>query len=223
MILVVAATEMELSWLQKQLNEQPCRHLELAWLVTGVSMVAASWSLAAFLARQPVASAIQLGVAGTLREDWPLGSVVEVRQEIFSELGAESPEGFLPLRELGFPLIQFGGMTLFETLPNPYPSQTTLPQATGQTVNRVHGLAETIAEVKQRCRADVESMEGGAFFYAMLKQGVPFVQLRGLSNRVEPRNRDAWKLKEAALAAQEQVLLLLRHMDQVAQMEKEGH
>jgi futalosine hydrolase len=37
-------------------------------------------------------------------------------------------------------------------------------------------------------------MEGAAFFYACLAAKVPFVEIRSISNRMEPRNRDAWDL-----------------------------
>jgi len=40
----------------------------------------------------------------------------------------------------------------------------------------------------------VESMEGAAFFYACLMAEVPFLEIRSISNFVEPRNRDAWDL-----------------------------
>ncbi len=217
-VLIVSATEMELSWLRSMVEKQPCQHLEPYWLITGVSMVSAAWNLATFLAYHRVEAAIQVGIAGTLRNDWALGSVVEVREEVFSELGAESPDGFLSLRNLGFPLMQLPGTIFFESLPNPFPPQTQLPAARGQTVNKVHGLAETIEEVRSRCQAEVESMEGGAFFFAMLHQGAPFVELRGLSNRVEPRDRAAWKLAEAARAAQKEALDLLRRWDQPGEL-----
>jgi futalosine hydrolase len=37
-------------------------------------------------------------------------------------------------------------------------------------------------------------MEGAAVFYACLLSGTPFMELRSISNAVEPRNRDAWDL-----------------------------
>ena len=40
-------------------------------------------------------------------------------------------------------------------------------------------------------------MEGAAFMYACLVHGLPFAQVRAVSNVVERRNRDAWKLTEA--------------------------
>ena len=40
-------------------------------------------------------------------------------------------------------------------------------------------------------------MEGAAFMYACLVHGQPFAQVRAVSNVVERRNREAWKLPEA--------------------------
>jgi futalosine hydrolase len=61
----------------------------------------------------------------------------------------------------------------------------------------VHGDGESIARVRERFDPDVETMEGAAFMYACLIHGVPFAQVRAVSNMVERRNRAAWKLDEA--------------------------
>ena len=45
-----------------------------------------------------------------------------------------------------------------------------------------------------RLNPKIESMEGAAFFYACRKAGVPFIQIRAVSNYVEKRNRDAWQI-----------------------------
>ena len=37
-------------------------------------------------------------------------------------------------------------------------------------------------------------MEGAAFFLACLLSEVPFLEIRSISNFVEPRNREAWDL-----------------------------
>jgi len=64
----------------------------------------------------------------------------------------------------------------------------------------VHGNERAIGEVRARHQPDVESMEGAAFMYACLVAGVPFAQVRAVSNVVERRNRAAWKLGEAISA-----------------------
>lgn len=55
----------------------------------------------------------------------------------------------------------------------------------------------------------VESMEGAAFMYACLLHGVPFAQVRAVSNRVERRNRAAWRLDEAIARLNEVAAALL--------------
>ena len=47
-------------------------------------------------------------------------------------------------------------------------------------------------------------MEGAAFFYVCSMEHIPFIQLRAISNRVELRNRKAWKM-DLALANVAQV------------------
>ena len=71
---------------------------------------------------------------------------------------------------------------------------------TGVTVNTVHGNERTIESVRARCQPDVESMEGAAFMYSCLVAGVPFAQVRAVSNKVERRNRAAWKIDQAIAA-----------------------
>src|SRR5262249_3588911 len=77
------------------------------------------------------------------------------------------------------------------------PEIAALPVVRGITVNTVHGRETSIADVVARCAPQVESMEGAAFMYAASISGVPFAQIRAVSNLVERRNRDAWKMQEA--------------------------
>ena len=72
-----------------------------------------------------------------------------------------------------------------------------LPVVRGITVNTVHGNARSIAAAVQRFHPQVESMEGAAFMYACLIQGVAFAQVRAVSNSVERRNRAGWRMADA--------------------------
>ena len=82
----------------------------------------------------------------------------------------------------------------------------TLRACRAVTVNRVSGVADRIAELQQIWNPEVESMEGAAFFQVCLMSGVPFRAFRSISNRVEPRNRANWHLREAVEAAQSFVM-----------------
>jgi len=63
----------------------------------------------------------------------------------------------------------------------------------------VHGNNSSIQETFVKFHPDIETMEGAAFFYVCAMERVPCLQLRAISNRVERRNRGAWKI-DLALA-----------------------
>ena len=73
-----------------------------------------------------------------------------------------------------------------------------MQQVHGISVNKVHGTVESINTMETSFPfAQVESMEGAAFFYASLQYGTAALQIRSISNYVEKRDRENWKLKEA--------------------------
>ena len=84
-------------------------------------------------------------------------------------------------------------------LQNPKPLRLEiLPMVHGLTVQKVHGFPLSINGVLQKYKdAQIESMEGAAFFQACLTEGVAFSQIRAISNFVEARNREEWLIKEA--------------------------
>jgi futalosine hydrolase len=52
----------------------------------------------------------------------------------------------------------------------------------------------------------VESMEGAAIAHVAALAGIQVGEIRGISNLVGNRDRSAWRVKEAAIAAQEALL-----------------
>src|SRR5690606_37235004 len=62
-----------------------------------------------------------------------------------------------------------------------------------QTVNTASGQTSTILSRTNR-GAQIESMEGAAFHQVMIENGSPFIQIRGISNLIEPRNKERWKM-----------------------------
>ena len=104
------------------------------------------------------------------------------------------------MRLLGVDEPPFTGERLVNAAPPDNAPLRALPAVEAITVSTVHGDEASIARVVERCAPQVESMEGAAFMYACLVQGLPFAQVRAVSNVVERRNRDAWKLPEAIRA-----------------------
>jgi futalosine hydrolase len=56
-------------------------------------------------------------------------------------------------------------------------------------------------------------MEGAAAAHVCALYDLPFLELRGISNLVEDRDREKWRLAEAAEAAQAAALRVVRVME----------
>jgi len=188
-ILVVAATEGEVA----ALAGRAFAGRDVVFLITGVGMIATAARTSRALPLGSYDLALNFGVCGSFDRALAPGRVVHVVSDRVAELGAEDGDAFLSVDELGLP-----GDSVFV---NPAPPSNdvlrTLPAVRGITVNTVHGNESSIAAVVRRFAPQVESMEGAAFMSACLISGVPFAQVRAVSNTVERRNREAWNLAEA--------------------------
>ena len=195
-ILIVSATAAEVDPAVKETGP----HHDIDLLVTGVGMVATAARCAQALARERYDLALNLGVCGSFDRALPPGTVVHVVTDRIAELGAQDDERFLTIHDLQ--LLDedeppFRGGRLVNDAPPVNAALSALPAVHAVTVNTVHGEEHSIDAVVRRFQPQVESMEGAAFMYACLVQGVRFAQVRAVSNIVERRNRGAWKLKEA--------------------------
>ena len=204
-ILLVSATPFEILPVQDWLNTHFASSeegvfqkngLTVRILVTGVGITATAWNLGRYLAVHQPDLALNVGIAGAFDRSLQLGDVVHVISERFGDLGVEESDGrFSDLFELG---LQESSEPPFVNglLYNPAAAEYRfLPPVKGLTVNKVHGSQASIDAIRQKYPdAQVESMEGAAFFYACLQSLIPFLQIRSISNYVEPRNRAGWQL-----------------------------
>ncbi|MFF8375302.1 futalosine hydrolase [Streptomyces sp. NPDC015661] len=144
---------------------------------------------------------VSAGIAGGFQPAAPLGSVVVSSAIVAADLGAETPDGYLAVEELGF------GRSV-----HPVPEALTrritaaLEAAGGPpyalapvlTVSTVTGTAGRAAELAERHpTAAAEAMEGFGVAEAAAPYGVPVVEIRAVSNAVGPRDRAAWRIGEA--------------------------
>jgi futalosine hydrolase len=162
-------------------------------LITGVGMVATAFAVGIWLSNHSYELVINLGIAGSFDRSIPLGQLVEISQDTLSEPGAEDDEDFLTIGQLGFGEDTFHPSKKLSDLYNLF-NNFNLQAATAITVNTVHGNERSIAKVTRRLQPQIESMEGAAFFYACKKFNAPCLQIRAVSNYVEKRNRDSWKI-----------------------------
>jgi futalosine hydrolase len=224
-ILVVAATDVEIAPLVARLHftsENGVARIKqyshaghaVDVLTTGVGMVAtAAWCSRAF-AQTSYGLALNAGVCGSFDRALEPGASVHVVSDRIADLGAEDGGAFLTVQELhllGENDFPFTGGQLLNASPPANETLGALPSVSGVTVNTVHGADGSIAAIVKRFNPQVESMEGAAFMYACLVQGLPFIQLRAVSNFVERRNRAGWRMSEAIDTLGHAALKILDH------------
>jgi futalosine hydrolase len=221
-ILLVSATYMEIASLVAKLRfvaetgprTKTYTHgeNEIDVLITGVGMVATSFWCSQLMTKKKYDLALNFGVCGSFDPALSSGKAVHIVADRIAELGAEDGEQFLDVHELNllgendFPY-KWGQLVNLSPLSNPVINA--LPAVHAITVNTVHGNEQSIAFAAERFKPHVESMEGAAFMYACLLNELVFAQVRTISNKVERRNRDAWKMAEAIRALGETGLEIL--------------
>lgn len=209
-ILVVSATYLEIEPLLTHFNfiEQPNQKLRkytyknhhIDVLIPGVGMTYTAYWLGKTLSIKLYDAAINLGLAGTFDDKIKIGEVVNVTSDRIAELGAEDGEKFLSLIDMD--LIEDEDFSLqngemINSIPIENEFTKTLQQVSAITVNTTHGEESSIENVKTLFNPQIETMEGAAFFYACLLEGISCIQLRAVSNKVERRNKENWNIKLA--------------------------
>ncbi len=83
------------------------------------------------------------------------------------------------------------------------------------TVNSVSGTKKRGDMLQRRWNGLCENMEGAAVARVCREFGLPFVELRSISNLVEDRNPASWKLREACVIAAETTAILIKGIEYV--------
>lgn len=173
--------------------------LQLDFLITGVGSLNTSYAIMKHLQVKKPDIIIMAGIAGALDKSLELGSVVTVKQESLADLGVQEKDGYKDVFDLkllpanDFPFKQ-------KRLSNPFSvlmERTKLPLVGSVTVNQITTAKKTAALYQSKYKAKIENMEGAALHLVGVKENIPFVQIRSISNYVGERNKQKWKLKEA--------------------------
>ena len=206
-ILLVAATKDEAAVLLKIKGLSPSGDgfsfgdIQFDLLVPGVGSIATSWALIKWFSANPKPDlALNFGIAGSYRDYIKTGDVVVPVSDCFADAGIETGTGFMTLSEAGL------------EDPDSYPfkagrivaenryidlSLRYLKPVNAITVNTATGSAFSIEKLFKKFNPDIETLEGATFFYICSEEKIPFLAIRSISNRVEPRNKDNWNIKLA--------------------------
>ncbi|MFD7322009.1 futalosine hydrolase [Streptomyces sp. NPDC059875] len=160
---------------------------------------------------RPYDLVVSAGIAGGFQPLAPLGSVVVSDAIVSADLGAQTPDGYLTVEELGFGRSAHAvddtlTRRISDALAGGGQRHTVAPVL---TVSTVTGTAERAAELARRHPgAAAEAMEGFGVAEAAAAYGVPVVEIRAVSNAVGPRDRGAWRIGQAMDALRDTFQLL---------------
>ncbi|MFC9127629.1 futalosine hydrolase [Streptomyces sp. NPDC057099] len=161
----------------------------------------ASALTAAALQGTPYDLVVSAGIGGGFQPDAPVGSLVVADEIVAADLGAETPDGFLSVTELGFGTVRHQP---------PGDLVRRVAEAAGAragavlTVSTVTGTAARATALRERHpTALAEAMEGFGVAEAAGAHGVPVLEIRAISNPVGPRDRAAWRIGDALAALTE--------------------
>lgn len=206
-VLVMAAVEAEMEALGEIAGSE---RVDLR--IAGVGPIAAAAATASLLAAAEPGTyslVVSAGIGGGFPGRAEPGSLAVATETLAVELGAETPEpgqpggGFLPLEELGFGVSRYRAEPLIAALLAERLRAAGLVVAAGPvlTVSAATGTAETAETRSRRAPGAVaEAMEGFGVAEAARRFGLPFAELRAISNLVGPRDRGSWRMKEAFAA-----------------------
>jgi len=212
-LIVVTATPMEMQAVfALQADQLACGFewtcLDRDWgrlmlVVCGVGPVNAAMVLGHVLGRMPhVIGVLNLGVAGAFDlKEHVLGQAVLLEREIWPEYGLLTASG-LDARGIGLPLGISQNRPVWDRLelePHRNMRQMGLrvpdiSLGVGLTVAGVSGTAQRADQLFHQYKADVENMEGFALAWVCRNLGIPFAQIRTISNLVGSRDPRDWNL-----------------------------
>jgi len=212
-IAVLAATEFEVALLKAA---------GYPTLVAGMGAVNTAHALGRHLVTQERPSLVlQVGIAGAyVPTGIAVESVLMASSEMFGDVGVLTPEGWLPAEAIGIPLVP--ETASHPALFNEYPCEAALVARaksiagsaiahTGRflTLAQCTGVRTLGDALHARFNVICESMEGAAAAQVCAIHDIPFLEVRGVSNLVEDRARETWRIREAAESAQAAVRRLL--------------
>jgi len=193
--------------------------------VGGMGKVNAAHAAALMITEFSPDSLLIFGVGGAYPASGAVvGDIALAQVEIAGDEGVLTHDGFKDMEYIGIPLLKTATSVIFTTYPAPEPllKQALHTLFTSSTPGRtdVHfgpfvtlstctGTTARARELEERYHGLCENMEGAAAAHVAELHGIPWLEVRGISNIVEDRAMQKWDIPKAAEAAQKAVMQIL--------------
>jgi len=198
--------------------------LNIIVCVGGMGKVNAAHA-ATLLAQHKPETLVIFGVGGAYPSSGAkIGDIALAKEEIFGDEGVLTVDGFKEIEFIGIPLIKTATSVLYTTYPA---AEAPLQHAIKTLVARQQAVARDVhigtfitlstctgtsgraRDLENRYHGLCENMEGAAAAQVAELHGIPWVEIRGISNIVEDRDLRKWDIPRATVAAQQAVRLIV--------------
>jgi len=203
---------------------------KLLYITSGIGKVNAAHAATLMINRYNPSLIINFGLGGAYPSSGlDVGGVAIATKEIYTDVGVWLEKGLQTLETIGIPLVQAGRRRYYSAFPlegrltkrligrrllNKWEQHSGVSIRKGPfaTVSACTGTNKRAEELEKRFGVICENMEGAAVAQICALYNVPLIEIRGISNLVEERNRSSWDCAGAAEHCQEVVMNLLKEL-----------
>ncbi|MBW1649697.1 MAG: futalosine hydrolase [Deltaproteobacteria bacterium] len=180
--------------------------------ITGPGIINTAHTVTAVIEQKRPELIIQTGCAGGFKQiGLKIGDICIADEEIDIQLGIESKNKTYPLQELPFPLYKDNKKEIKSVYPadaqlskkaeailkKKFCDNTLIMRGKFVTVSTVTATDTTTQKYFEAFNCCAENMEGAATAYIAFIYGIPFIEIRAVSNICGNREIDKWDLKTA--------------------------
>ena len=205
--LLIAATKFEIEPCFKALKGND----DWQVVITGIGGVVTAYAILKAIEKYKPDFMLQAGIAGSFDQQIQLGDVVIAGSDFFGDLGVVENKKRKTIFDLN---LESADKSPFKNgrLLNPNKKLVKIsgrPVVHAVSVNEITTAKADISYYKKELEVAVESMEGAAFHYTALKEKIPFLQIRSISNYVGVRDKKKWNIQQAIVNLNYEVLKLI--------------
>jgi futalosine hydrolase len=212
----------------------------VVYIISGMGKTNAAHASTLLIEKFSPVAVILFGIGGAYPSPGlGVGDIAVAEKEVYGDEGVLAKEGFSGIDFIGIPLVKKGTRKYFneysldrklvaEALKSGERLAVTHPlcpplvrggkggvkvkSGTFVTVSTCTGTRRKALELKKRFEAICENMEGAAVAHICTLYGTPMMEIRGISNMVEDRDRSNWDIGLAAENCQKAVMEVLKRL-----------
>ena len=203
---------------------------DVAYMVSGMGKTNAAHAATILIERFAPRMTVLFGVGGAYPSSGlRVGDIAVAEKEVYGDEGVVTKRGFEDTKFIGIPFLKKGRVAYFNEfpldntlaekarkslhgIPGPLSPSSGIVSGTFVTVSSCTGTRKRALELQKKFGAICENMEGASVAHICTLYGTPLLEIRGISNIVEDRDKAAWDIFLAAENCQNAVAKLLRDL-----------